>query len=60
MQTKEKSKAKESEATKQKSQLPTREASDFAKQVSVVFTFDKLLKILELHYIEYRKNTTIG
>ena len=40
----------ENEATEQKSQLPTEETSDFAKLVSVVFTFDKLLKFLEMLY----------
>ena len=44
----EESEAKESEATEQKSLLPTEEASDFAKPMSVVFTFDKLLKFLEM------------
>ncbi|CBI22119.3 unnamed protein product, partial [Vitis vinifera] len=46
----EESEAKESETTEQKSQLPTKEASDFAKPVNVVFTFDKLLKFLEMLY----------
>ena len=46
----EESEAKESEATEQKSQLPIEEASDSAKPVSVVFTFDKLLKFLEMLY----------
>ena len=46
----EESEAKESETTEQKSQLPTKEASDLAKLVSVVFTFDKLLKILKMLY----------
>ena len=50
LRTKEKSEAKENEATKQKSQLPIEEASDSAKPVSVVFTFDKLLKILKMLY----------
>ena len=50
LQTEEKSEAKESEATKQKSQLPTEEARDSTKPVSVVFTFDKLLKFLEMLY----------
>ena len=50
LRTKEKSEAKENEATKQKSQLPIEEASDSAKPVSVVFTFDKLLKFLEMLY----------
>ena len=44
------SEAKESEATEQKSQLPIEEASDSTKPVSVVFTFDKLLKFLEMLY----------
>ena len=46
----EESEAKESEATKQKSQLPIEQASDFAKPVNVVFTYDKLLKFLEMLY----------
>ena len=46
----EESEAKESEATEQKSQLPIEEASDSTKPVSVVFTFDKLLKFLEMLY----------
>ena len=46
----EESEAKESETTKQKSQLTTEETSDFAKPMSVVFTFDKLLKFLEMLY----------
>ena len=50
LRTKEKSEAKENETIKQKSQLPTEEASDSAKPVSVVFTFDKLLKFLEMLY----------
>ena len=50
LRTKEKSEAKENEATKQKSQLPIEEASDSAKPVSVVFTFDKLLKFLKMLY----------
>ena len=50
LRTKEKSEAKESEATKQKSQLAIEEASDSAKPVSVVFTFDKLLKFLKMLY----------
>ena len=47
---KKKGEAKESETTKQKSQLPIEEASDSTKPVSVVFTFDKLLKFLEMLY----------
>ena len=35
---------------RKKSQLPTEEASDSTKPVSVVFTFDKLLKFLEMLY----------
>ena len=46
----EESEAKESKATEQKSQLPTEETSDSAKPMSVVFTFDKLLKFLEMLY----------
>ena len=46
----EESEVKESEATKHKSQLPIEEASDYAKLVSVVFTFDRLLKILKMLY----------
>ena len=46
----EESEAKESEVIEQKSQLPTEEASDSTKPVSVVFTFDKLLKFLEMLY----------
>ena len=55
LQTEEKSEAQENEAnegeaTKQKYRLPTEEASDSTKPVSVVFTFDKLLKFLEMLY----------
>ena len=55
LQTEEKSEAQENEAnegeaTKQKYQLPTEEARDSTKPVSVVFTFDKLLKFLEMLY----------
>ena len=50
LRTKEKSEAEESKAFEQKSQLLTKEASDSAKPVSVVFTFDKLLKFLEMLY----------
>ena len=55
MRTEEKSEAEESEAKenktiKQKSQLPTEEASDSAKPVSAVFTFNELLKFLEMLY----------
>ena len=46
----EESEAKESETIEQKSQLPTKEASDLAKLVNVVFTFDRLLKFLEMLY----------
>ena len=46
----EESEAKEYKATEQKSQLPTEEASDYAKPVNVVFTYDKLLKFLEMLY----------
>ena len=55
MRTEEKSEAEESEVkecetTKQKSQLPIEEASDSAKPVSAVFTFNELLKFLEMLY----------
>ena len=50
LRTEEECETEENEATEQKSQLPTEETSDFAKLVSVVFTFDKLLKFLEMLY----------
>ena len=46
----EENEAKDSEATNQKSQLPTKKENDSAKPVSVVFTFDTLLKFLEMLY----------
>ena len=46
----EESEVVETKAIEQKSQLPTKEGSDYAKAISVVFTFYKLLEFLEMLY----------
>ena len=50
MRIEEESEVVETKAIEQKSQLPTKEGSDYAKAISVVFTFYKLLEFLEMLY----------